>query len=93
MKVFFTVKGKKLVKMDEVIPKSYRKGVVSQEITSDFVLEIFEKSKKARTKKRKEELQKTAEELSKHIGKFLVEWIIQDQMLAFDNMYDIITYG
>ena len=66
------VKGKKLVNMDEVIPKHLRKGVVAQEITSDFVLEIYEKAKKSRSKKRKEELHQVAEELSKHIGKFLV---------------------
>jgi len=61
------------IKMNDVIPGNLRKVIVSQEITSDFVLEIYEKSKKARTKKRKEELRKTAEELSKHIGKWLVE--------------------
>jgi|TARA_R110002020_G_scaffold120146_10_gene273829 hypothetical protein len=61
------------IKMNDVIPDNLRKVIVSQEITSDYVLEIYEKSKKARTKKRKEELRKTAEELSKHIGKWLVE--------------------
>ena len=61
------------IKMNDVIPDNLRKVIVSKEITSDYVLEIYEKSKKARTKKRKEELRKTAEELSKHIGKWLVE--------------------
>ena len=64
---------RKLVKMEDMIPKQYLKGVVAQEITNDFVLEIYEKSKKARSKKRKEDLHKIAEELSKHVGKFLVE--------------------
>jgi len=59
--------------MEDVIPKQYRNGVVAQEITHDFVLEIYEKAKKARSKKRKEELHKIAEELSKHVGSFLVE--------------------
>ena len=68
-----TVRGKKIIKIQEVIPKQYRKGVVSQEITSDFVLEIYEKAKKARSKNRKEQLHKVAEELSKHVGKFLVD--------------------
>ena len=67
------MRGKKIVKIEEVIPKQYRKGVVSQEITSDFVLEIYEKAKKTRSQKRKEQLHKVAEELSKHVGKFLVE--------------------
>ena len=59
--------------MDDIFPKQYRKGVVAQEITSDFVLEIYEKAKKARSQKRKDELHKIAEHLSKHVGSFLVE--------------------
>jgi len=60
--------------MDEIFPnKQYRKGVVAQEITHDFVLEIYEKAKKARSQKRKDELHKIAEHLSKHVGSFLVE--------------------
>ena len=64
---------KKLIKIDQIIPAQYRKGVVTQEITSDLVLDIYEKAKKSRSEKRKDELHKVAEELSKHIGKFLVE--------------------
>lgn len=62
-----------IIKMDDMIPKQYRRGIVAQEITSDFVLEIYEKAKKARSEKRKKELHKIAEELSKHVGSFLVE--------------------
>ena len=67
------VSKKKLIKVDEVIPSQLRKVVVAQRITSDLVLEIYEKAKKARGVKRKENLHKVAETLSKHIGKFLVE--------------------
>jgi|TARA_R110002050_G_scaffold191798_1_gene326611 hypothetical protein len=67
------VSKKNQLKMDEVFPKQYRRGVVSQKITSDFVLEIYEKAKKAKTDKRKLELHKVAETLSQHIGEFLVE--------------------
>lgn len=67
------MKNKKIVKKDDIVPKDLQKSVVAQEITSDFVLEIFEKSKKARNKQRKDGLRAAAEELSKHIGKFLVE--------------------
>ena len=59
--------------MDEVFPKQYRRGIMAQMITSDFVLEIYEKAKKAKTDKRKVELHKVAETLSLHIGQFLVE--------------------
>ena len=69
-----TMKGKKVIKMKDMIPdNNLRKSIVSQEITSDFVLEIYEKAKKARTKKRKEELHKVAEVLSKNVGKWLIE--------------------
>ena len=64
---------KKILSMGDVIPKHLRKSVVTQEITSDFVLEIYEKAKKTKSAKRKEEYLAVAEELSKHIGMFLVE--------------------
>ena len=67
------MKGKKLMKLDKVFPDGTRTNVVSQEITHDFVLEIFERAKKARSKKKKEELLAVAETLSKNIGKWLVE--------------------
>lgn len=67
------MKGKKIVKLENVVPQNLRKGIVAQEITSDFVLEIYEKAKRARSKKRKGELISVAEELSKHVGKWLVE--------------------
>ncbi len=64
---------KKILHMDDVVPKQLRKGVVAQEITSDFVLEIYEKAKKTKSEKRRKEYLDVAEKLSKHIGKFLVE--------------------
>jgi len=65
---------KKVVSMDEVVPnKQLRKGIVAQEVTSDFVLEIYEKAKKTKSEKRRKEYLAIAEELSKHIGKYLVE--------------------
>ena len=67
------MKGKKIVKLDNVVPENLRKGILAQEITSDFVLEIYEKAKRARNKERKQDLSSVAEELSKHVGKWLVE--------------------
>ena len=63
---------KKSIKKDEVVPDGLQKVVVAQEITSDFVLELYERSKKLRGKKKKDMIA-VAEELSKHIGKFLAE--------------------
>ncbi len=66
-------KRKPQIKKEEVVPSNVRKVVVSQEITSDFVLEIYEKAKRARNKQRRDDLYKAAEVLSKHIGKYLVD--------------------
>ena len=58
--------------MKEMVPNGeLRKSIVSQEITSDFVLEIYERAKKSRGKKKKELLE-VAGHLSKNIGKWLV---------------------
>ena len=66
------MKGKKLIKLDTIVPDKFKKHIAAQEITSDFVLEIYERAKKARGKN-KEELLKVAETLSKNVGKWLVE--------------------
>jgi propanediol dehydratase small subunit len=66
------MKGKKLVKKQEVANDKLMSGIATQEITSDFVLEIYERAKKSRGKKKKE-LIAIAEKLSKHVGKWLVE--------------------
>tara|TARA_Y100000310_G_scaffold83227_1_gene79877 strand:+ start:663 stop:866 length:204 start_codon:yes stop_codon:yes gene_type:complete len=55
-----------------IVPPDLEELVVAQEITPDFVLELYEKSKKLKGKKKKEMLA-VAEELSKHVGKFLAE--------------------
>ena len=67
------MKGKKIVKLDNVVPENLRTGIVAQQITSDFVLEVYEKAKRARSKKKKDDYLAVAEELSKHVGKWLVE--------------------
>ena len=67
------MRGKKIIKLNEAIKNAdCRKQIVEQEITSDFVLELYERSKKLQGKKKKDMLA-TAESLSKHIGKWLVK--------------------
>jgi len=63
---------KKSIKKDKVVPEELQETVIAQKITSDFVLELYEKSKKLRGKKKKQ-LLAVAEELSKHVGKYLAE--------------------
>lgn len=66
------MKGKKLIKLDVSVPANLRSYITPQEITSDFVLEIYETAKKLKGKK-KDDLHKVAETFSKNIGKWLVE--------------------
>lgn len=63
---------KKPLSKKDIVPTDLEELVIAQEITSDFVLELYERSKKLRGKKKKEMLA-VAEELSKHVGKFLAE--------------------
>ena len=64
---------KKSIKKDMILPTGMRKSIIAQEVTPDFVLSFYEKAKKARSKKKKDELEQVAKQLSKHIGKWLVE--------------------
>jgi len=67
------VSGRKTVSKKNIVPKEVNEHVVTREITHDFVLEIYEKAKRARKPERKKALHDAAEELSKHVGKWLVE--------------------
>jgi hypothetical protein len=60
------------IKKGDVVPRGIKKFVVAQEITPDFVLELYEQSKTL-TGKKKTDMLTVAEELSKHVGKYLVE--------------------
>lgn len=62
----------KNINKKEVVPNDVSKHVVAQKITADFILELYDKSKKLRGKNRQAMLQ-VAEKLSKHVGEWLVE--------------------
>ena len=67
------MKGKKIIKVDDIVKsEGLKESIIDQQITSDFVLELYERSKKLRGKKKKEMLT-VAETLSKHVGKWLVK--------------------
>ena len=66
-------KKKKSIRKKDVVPAGMKEVIVSQKITSDFVLEIYEKAKRARLQKKKEQYLAIAEKLSKNIGGWLVE--------------------
>ena len=64
---------KRSIKKGDVVPENLQNAIAVQEITSDFVLEIYEKAKRARSPEKKKHYLEVAEKLSKHIGKWLVE--------------------
>ena len=68
----YSMSGKKNVNKKEIVPKDVSKHVVAQQITPDFILELYDKSKKLRGKN-KEAMLKVADKLSKHVGQWLVE--------------------
>ena len=67
------MKKKRSIRKKDIIPKNMTQVKVNREITSDYVLEIYEKAKRARSDQKKKEYLAIAETLSKHIGKWLVE--------------------
>ena len=67
------MKKKRSIRKKDIMPKKLTQVKVDREITSDFVLEIYEKAKRARSEEKKKEYLAVAETLSKHIGKWLVE--------------------
>ena len=66
-----TVSDKRIMK-DDIVPKGLTKHVVAQQITHDYILELYEKSKKLKGKN-KQAMISVAEKLSKHVGEWLVE--------------------
>ena len=66
------VMGRKDIMKKVVVPKEVSEHVIAQQITPDYILELYEKSKKLRGKK-KQALLDVAEKLSKNVGKWLVE--------------------
>ena len=63
---------KRTIVKKKVVPENLTEHVATQKITHDFILELYEKSKKFRGKKRAEMIS-VAEKLSKHVGQWLVE--------------------
>ena len=50
-----------------------KKGVVKTKVTSDFILDLYDKAKKMKSQKKKLELMKQIRILSEHIGEYIVK--------------------
>ena len=62
----------KRIRKEDIVPKELEKHVVAQKNTHDYIHELYEKSKKLRGKN-KAAMIALAEQLSKHVGSYLVE--------------------
>ena len=50
-----------------------KKGIVKTRITSDFILNLYDKAKKMKSQEKKLELMKQIKILSQHIGEFIIK--------------------
>lgn len=50
-----------------------KKGLVKTKVTSDFILDLYDKAKKLKSKEKKLELMKQIKILSQHIGEYIVK--------------------
>lgn len=50
-----------------------KEGEVKTKITSDFILDLYDKAKKLKSQEEKRALMKTIKLLSKHIGEYLIK--------------------
>ena len=50
-----------------------KKGIVKKKITADFIIDLYEKSKKMKDAKKKARALKNIKMLSQHIGEYLIK--------------------
>jgi hypothetical protein len=53
-----------------------KKGTVKEKITHDYILDLYEKCRKLKSKKKKSEMLKEIKKLTNHIGDYVIK--IQD---------------
>ena len=50
-----------------------KKGVIKTKVTADFILDLYDKAKKMKSRKKKLEMMKQIKTLSKNIGMYIVK--------------------
>jgi hypothetical protein len=50
-----------------------KKGIVKKKITADFIIDLYEKSKKMKDAKKKARALKNIKMLSQHVGEYLIK--------------------
>ena len=50
-----------------------KKGVIKTKVTADFILDLYDKAKKVRSREKKLEIMKQIKILSKNVGSYIVK--------------------
>ena len=50
-----------------------RSGIIKQKITSDYILDLYDRCKKIKNKKERQELMEQIKKMSQHIGEYLIK--------------------
>ena len=56
-----------------------KKGIVKVKVTSDFILDLYDKAKKMKSQEKKLEMMKEIKKLSKNIGSYLIKPIEREK--------------
>lgn len=52
-----------------------KKGIVKHKVTHDYILDLYAKAKKLKSKEKKLEMMKEIKKLTNHIGEYIVKYI------------------
>jgi hypothetical protein len=50
-----------------------KKGIIKTKVTSDFILDLYDKAKKMKSQEKKLEMMKEIRKLSQHIGEYIIK--------------------
>ena len=52
-----------------------KKGIVKHKVTHDYILDLYDKAKKLKSKEKKAKMLKEIRKLTRHIGEYVVKYI------------------
>jgi hypothetical protein len=52
-----------------------KKAIVKQKVTHDYILDLYDKAKKLKSKEKKSKMLKEIKKLTRHIGEYIVKYI------------------
>tara|TARA_B100001094_G_scaffold332987_1_gene407715 strand:- start:1635 stop:1799 length:165 start_codon:yes stop_codon:yes gene_type:complete len=52
-----------------------KKGIIKHKVTHDYILDLYDKAKKLKSKEKKAKMLKEIRKLTRHIGEYVVKYI------------------